>query len=80
MEIGKLGLEQTTMGEKNESEESNRRVAKKRTWKKSKIWWKGKIKVFFINREHESEKIPDLICSQFICKLITYKEQALAAV
>jgi len=37
MEIGKLGLEQTTMGEKNESEESNRRVAKKRTWKKSKI-------------------------------------------
>lgn len=35
----------------------------------------------FINKEHESEKIPDLICSQFICNLMTYKdEQALAAV
>ena len=29
----------------------------------------------FINKEDESEKIPDFICSQFICRIIAYKAE-----
>lgn len=41
--------------------------------------WKRK-KSDVVDKKDESEKIPDFICSQFICRIIAYKVELVLAV